>query len=123
MLCSVKSQTRELSRNAKWRSSCRRVSAHFHISKNTTSTSTLAIINEFEHFSQMIRDKLDVLIMAETKLYSSFQERCIQNVCTPFPLLHENHIFNNYRVSTPNHSHTVTGTVCTECVYTVPLAT
>ena len=36
MLCSVKSQTRELSRNAKWRSSCRRVSAHFHISKNTT---------------------------------------------------------------------------------------
>ena len=28
--------------------------------------------NKFEHFSQMIRDKLDVLIIAETKLDSSF---------------------------------------------------
>ena len=57
------------------------------------------------------------------------QECCIQNVYTPFLLLHENHIFiqndifNSYRLSTPNHSHTVTGTVYTECLYTVPVAT
>ena len=31
-----------------------------------------SIRNKFEHFSQMIRDKLDVLIIAETKLDSSF---------------------------------------------------
>ena len=46
-----------------------------------------------------------------------------ENVCTPFPLRHENHIFNNNRFSTPNHSHTVTGLVYTECGYTVPIAT
>ena len=51
------------------------------------------------------------------------QERCIQNVSTPLQLLHENDIFNNYRLSTPNNGHTVTGTVCTECVYTVAVAT
>ena len=51
------------------------------------------------------------------------QERCIQNVCTPFSLLDENDIFNNYRLSTPNNGHTVIGTVYTECVYTVPVAT
>ena len=28
--------------------------------------------NKFEHFSQMTRDKLDVLVMAETKLDLSF---------------------------------------------------
>ena len=50
------------------------------------------------------------------------QERCIQNVCTPFPLLHENDIFNNYRLPTPNNGHIVTGTVYTEFVYTVPVA-
>ena len=49
-------------------------------------------------------------------------ERCIQNVCTPFPLLDENDIFNNYRLSTPNNCYTVTGTVYTECVDTVPVA-
>ena len=31
-----------------------------------------SIRNKFEHFSQMIRDKLDILIVAETKLDSSF---------------------------------------------------
>ena len=31
-----------------------------------------SVRNKFEHFSQMIRDKLDVLIIAETKLDSSF---------------------------------------------------
>ena len=52
------------------------------------------------------------------------RERRIQNVCTPFPLLHENHIFNNYRFFTPNHSEKFsTGTAYTECVYTVPVAT
>ena len=51
------------------------------------------------------------------------QERCIQNVCTPFLLLDENDIFNNYRLSNLNNGHTVTGTVYTERVYTVPVAT
>ena len=41
------------------------------------------------------------------------QERCIQNVCTPFPLLDENDIFNNYRLSTPNNGFTDTGTLFT----------
>ena len=50
------------------------------------------------------------------------QERCIQNVCTPFLLLDENDIFNDYRLFTPNNGHTVIGTVYTECVYTVPVA-
>ena len=50
------------------------------------------------------------------------QERCIQNVCTPFLLLDENDIINNYWLSTPNNGHTVIGTVYTECVYTVPVA-
>ena len=50
------------------------------------------------------------------------QERCIQNVCTPFSLLDENNIFNNYRLSTPNNGYKDTGTVYTECVYTVPVA-
>ena len=48
-------------------------------------------------------------------------ERCIQNVYIPFPLLRENNIFNDYRLSNPNHSHKVKGTVYTECVYTFPL--
>ena len=51
------------------------------------------------------------------------QERCIQNVCTPFSLLDANDIFNNYRLSTPNNGDTDTGKVYTECVYTVPVAT
>ena len=46
------------------------------------------------------------------------QERCIQNVCTPFPLLHKNHIFNNYRLYTPNNGHIVTGTSCIRNVCT-----
>ena len=50
------------------------------------------------------------------------QERCIQNVCTPFLLLDEKDIFNNYRLYTPNNGHIVTGTLYTECVYTVPVA-
>ena len=50
------------------------------------------------------------------------QERCIQNVCTPFPVLYENSFFYNYRLSTPNNGHIVTGTVYTECVYTIPVA-
>ena len=50
------------------------------------------------------------------------QERCIQNVCTPFPLLDENDIFNNYRLSTPNNGYTDAGTLYTECVYTVLVA-
>ena len=67
-------------------------------------------------FSIIIGCPLQIMVI-------QLQERCIQNVCTPFLLLHENDIFNNYRLSTPNHSHTVTGTVYTECVYTVPGAT
>ena len=47
----------------------------------------------------------------------------MQNMCTPFLLVHENNAFYNYRFSTPNHSHTVTGTVYTEYVYTVPIGT
>ena len=43
---------------------------------------------------------------------------------TPFQLLCENDIFNNYQFFTPNHSEIFsTGTVYTECVYTVPVAT
>ena len=66
-------------------------------------------------FSIIIGCPLQIMVI-------QLQERCIQNVCTPFPLLHENDIFNNYRLSTPNNGHTVTGTVHTECVYTVPVA-
>ena len=51
------------------------------------------------------------------------QERCVLNVSTPLQLLHENDIFNNYRLSTPSNGHTVIGTVYTECVYSVPIAT
>ena len=29
------------------------------------------------------------------------RERCIQNVCTPFPLLYQNHIFYNFLFFTP----------------------
>ena len=35
----------------------------------------------------------------------------MQNVCTPFPLVQENYIFHNFLFSTPNHSHTIRGTV------------
>ena len=66
-------------------------------------------------FSIIIGCPLQILVI-------QLQERCIQNVCTPFPLLDENDIFNNYRLSTPNNAYTVTGTVYTECVYTVPVA-
>ena len=48
------------------------------------------------------------------------REQCIQNVCTSFLVQHEIHIFYNNRFSTSNDSHIVTGTVYTECVYTVP---
>ena len=65
-------------------------------------------------FSIIIGCPLQIIVI-------QLQERCIQNVYTPFPLLRENHIFNNYRLSNPNHSHKVTGTVYTECVYTFPL--
>ena len=52
-----------------------------------------------------------------------WQERYIQNVCTPFPLLQKNHIFYIFKLATPINGLTVTGTVYTECVYTVPAAT
>ena len=51
------------------------------------------------------------------------QEGCIQNVCTPFPLLQKNHIFYIFQLATPINGLTVTGTVCAECVYTVPVVT
>ena len=51
------------------------------------------------------------------------QERCIQNVYTLFPLLRKNHIFYILNLATPINGLTVTGTVYTECVYTVPVAT
>ena len=66
-------------------------------------------------FSIIIGCPLQIMVI-------QLQERCIQNVCTPFLLLDENDIFNNYRLSTPNNGYTVTGTVYTECVYTVPVA-
>ena len=55
-------------------------------------------------FSIMIGFPLQIIVI-------QLQEQCKQNVCTPFLLLHEKHIFNNDRFSTPNHSHPVTGTV------------
>ena len=67
-------------------------------------------------FSIIIGCPLQIMVI-------QLQERCIQNVSTPLQLLHENDIFNNYRLSTPNNGHTVIGTVYTECVYTVPVAT
>ena len=51
------------------------------------------------------------------------QERYIQNACTPFPLLQKNNIFYIFQLATPINGLTVTGTVYTECVYTVPVAT
>ena len=67
-------------------------------------------------FSIMIGCPLQIMVI-------QLQERCVQNVCTPLQLLHENDIFNKYRLSTPNNGHTVTGTVYRECVYTVAVAT
>ena len=66
-------------------------------------------------FSTIIGCPLQIMVIR-------IQERCILNVCTPCPLLDEIDIFNNYLLSTPNNGHTVTGTVYTECVYTVPVA-
>ena len=66
-------------------------------------------------FSIIIGFALQIIVIQQ-------RERRIQNVCTPFPLLHENHIFNNYRFFTSNHRHTATGTAYAECVYTVPFA-
>ena len=51
------------------------------------------------------------------------REQCIQNLCTSFLVQHENHIFYNYRFSTPNDSHLVTGTGYTEYASFVPGAT
>ena len=36
-------------------------------------------------------------------------------MCTPFLLLDENDIFNNYRLSTPNNGHIVTGCIQNVC--------
>ena len=66
-------------------------------------------------FSLIIGCTLQIMVI-------QLQERCIQDVCTPFLLLDENDIINNYWLSTPNNGHIVTGTVYTECVYTVPVA-
>ena len=51
------------------------------------------------------------------------QERSVQNVCTPFPLLQKSHIFYIFQLATPINGLTVTGMMYTECVYTVPVAT
>ena len=67
-------------------------------------------------FSIIIGCPLQIMVI-------QLQERCIQNVCTPFLLQDENDIINSYWLSTPNNGDTVTGTVYTECVYTVPVAT
>ena len=66
-------------------------------------------------FSRIIGFPLQFIVIQQ-------RERRIQNVCTLFPLLHENHNFNNYRFFIANHSHTVTGTVYTDCVDTVAVA-
>ena len=55
--------------------------------------------------------------------WSYIKERCIQNVCTPFPLLEKNHIFYIFQLATTIYGLTVTGTVYRKCVYTVPVAT
>ena len=47
----------------------------------------------------------------------------MQNVFTPFPLLQKNHIFYIFQLATPINGLTVTGTVYTDYVYTVPGAT
>ena len=47
----------------------------------------------------------------------------MQNVCIPFPLLQKNHIFYIFQLAIPINGLTVTGTVSTECVYAVPVAT
>ena len=47
----------------------------------------------------------------------------MQNVCTSFPLLQKNHILYIFQLSVPVNGLTVTGTVYTECVYIVPVAT
>ena len=67
-------------------------------------------------FSIVIGFPLQIIVIQQ-------RERCIQNVCTPLPLLQENDIFKSYPFFTPNHSHRVPGTVYAEFVYTVPVAT
>ena len=96
----------------------------FFTTSHSQTVTANGVYRMFVHSSRCyMRTIFSIIIGCQLKIIVIQQrERCVQNVCTPFLLLHENHVFNIYRFFTPNHSHRVTGTLYTECVYTVPVA-